>query len=110
MSADGKRMFVTNAWSDNVSVIDTAALQIVQTLPIGAEPSGVVLDKEGTTLYVANRLSGDVSVIDLKSGQETKRLPCRAWRKLPGTFSRREMDLLHAHLSKCRCLSEPAKV
>ena len=74
MSNDGRRMFVTNAWSDNVSVMDTAALQVVQTLPTGAEPSGVVLDGEGTTLYVANRLSGDVSVIDLKSGQETKRL------------------------------------
>ena len=25
--ADGRRIYVTNAWSDNVSVIDTAALQ-----------------------------------------------------------------------------------
>ena len=68
------KLYITNAWSDTVSVIDTATLQVVQTLPTGYEPSGVVSDRSNTTLYVANRLSGDVSVIDLKSGQETKRL------------------------------------
>jgi YVTN family beta-propeller protein len=74
LSPDGRRLYITNAWSDTVSVIDTATLQVLQTLPTGSEPSGVVSDKDGTALYVANRLSGDVSVIDLKSGQETKRL------------------------------------
>ena len=74
LSPDGSRLYITNAWSDTVSVVDTAALQVVQTLPTGSEPSGVVSDRSGATLYVANRLSGDVSVIDLKGGQETKRL------------------------------------
>ena len=67
-------LYVTNAWSDTVSVIDAATLQVVQTLPTGFEPTGVVSDSAGATLYVANRLSSDISVIDLKSGQEIKRL------------------------------------
>ncbi len=74
VSSDGRLVYITNAWSDTVSVIETASLQVVQTLPAGSEPSGVISDRNGTTLYVANRLSGDVSVIDLKSGQEIKRL------------------------------------
>jgi YVTN family beta-propeller protein len=49
-------------------------LKVVETLPAGFEPTGVVSDLSGTALYVANRLGGDISVIDLKSGQETKRL------------------------------------
>ena len=73
-SPDGQQLYITNAWSDTVSVIDTATLQVVQTLPTGLEPSGVISDTAGATLYVANRLSGDISVIDLKSGQEIKRL------------------------------------
>src|SRR4029077_4135995 len=52
----------------------TASRQVVQTLPTGFEPAGVVVDKSGATLYVANRLSSDVSVIDLASGQEIKSL------------------------------------
>src|SRR5208282_1832230 len=52
-SPDGRQLYITNAWSDTVSVIDTAPLQVVQTLPTGAEPSGVVSDADNTTLYVA---------------------------------------------------------
>jgi YVTN family beta-propeller protein len=74
VSRDGRRLYVTNAWSDTVSVVDTARRQVVQTLPTGFEPAGVVSDDAGTTLYVANRLSADISVIDLKSGEEIKRL------------------------------------
>src|SRR5215472_14585622 len=73
-SPGGGLLYVTNAWSDTVSVIDTVKRVVVQILPTGFEPSGVVVDAAGTTMYVANRLSGDISVIDLKSGQEAKRL------------------------------------
>jgi YVTN family beta-propeller protein len=74
LSSDGRRLYITNAWSDTVSVIDTVTLQVVQTLSTGTEPSGIVSDASGATIYVANRLSGDISVIDVKTGQETKRL------------------------------------
>ena len=79
-------------------------------MPTGFEPTGVVLDKDGTTLYVANRLSSDISVIDLKSGQETKRLLAGRGASYLGTVPGRKVDLLHAHLSQSRSLSEPAKV
>jgi YVTN family beta-propeller protein len=74
LSPDGRQLYVTNAWSDSVSVIDTTSLKVMQTLATGFEPSGIVVDRSGETLYVANRLSGDISVIDLKAGKESKRL------------------------------------
>ncbi len=74
LSPDGRELYITNAWSDTVSVIDTDSRKVVQTLVTGFEPSGIVVDRSGETLYVANRLSGDVSVIDLSAGRETKRL------------------------------------
>ena len=84
-------------------------LKVVQTLPTGSNHSGVVIDNQKATLYVANRLSGDISVIDLKSGQETKRLLAGRGASYLALVARRQMDLLHAHLSQSRRLPEPAK-
>src|ERR1700757_4358597 len=33
VSPDDRRLYITNAWFDTVSVIDTATLQVLQTLP-----------------------------------------------------------------------------
>ena len=68
------RLYVANSWSDSVSEIDTATLEVVRTLPAGFEPNAVVADRDGRFLYVANRISNDISVIDLATGAETKRL------------------------------------
>ena len=72
LSRDGRRLYVANSWSDTVSEIDTASLEIARELPGGFEPNAAVSD--GRTLFVANRISNDVSVVDLESGRETKRL------------------------------------
>src|SRR4029077_15961951 len=72
--SDGRRLYITNAWSDTVSVIETASRQVIQSLATEFEPSGVVVDRPNTFLVVASRLSGDISVIDLANGKETKRL------------------------------------
>ena len=108
-SPDGNQIYVTNSWSDNVSVIDAAALKVVQTLPAGFEPAGVVSDRAGETLYVANRLSGDVSVIDLKSGQEIKRLLAGRGASYLAHIPRWKVGLLHAYLSEFRGFSYSAE-
>jgi len=74
LSADGKRLFVTNSWDDTLSVIDTGTLAVVDTWPVGAEPSSVVEDRAGKRLFVANRISGDIAVLDAQTGAEEKRL------------------------------------
>ena len=66
--------FVSNQWSDNVSVIDLVNLSVINTLKTGNGPAGLALSSDEHYLYVVNSYSSDISVIDLASGKERKRL------------------------------------
>jgi YVTN family beta-propeller protein len=74
LGSDG-HAYVSNEWSDNVSVIDLAASRVVDTLLTGNGPAGLSLSADGRFLYVVNSYSSDISVIDLRNGTERKRLP-----------------------------------
>ncbi len=50
-----------------VSVIDLATNQVVNTIDVGLQPTGLTVS--GSTLYVVNTNSENVSVVDLKSGR-----------------------------------------
>src|ERR1035437_8488527 len=50
LSPKGEKLFVTNAWDDTISVIDTKALEVIHTWPVGAEPSSVVENLSGKRL------------------------------------------------------------
>ena len=78
VSPDGKKIYVSNEWSDTVSEIDAATFQVQRTLPSGWGPIGLTTDRSGKFLYVANSIGNDVSVIDLTQGVELKRLA--SWR------------------------------
>jgi YVTN family beta-propeller protein len=73
LSRDGKQLFVANANSDTVSVIDTATNQVVETievapaeaLPFGSAPNALALGADGSTLYVANGGNNAVAVVRL---------------------------------------------
>jgi YVTN family beta-propeller protein len=57
-------VYVANATSGTVSVIDGATDAVTATIPVGSGPSGVAVDPAAGTVYVANSGSGTVSVID----------------------------------------------
>lgn len=65
--ADPKKTIPDN----RLSVIDLRATppRVVQTLEVGAGPSGVSVNPAGTLALVANRVAGTVSVIRLRDGQ-----------------------------------------
>jgi YVTN family beta-propeller protein len=63
VTPDGKHVYVTNAFSNNVSVIRTAANMVVATVPVGTFPFGVAVTPDGTHAYVTNSNSNTVSVI-----------------------------------------------
>lgn len=52
----GYRVFVTNETSGNVSVIDSATMEVTATIPVGKRPRGIHASPDGKTIYVA--LSG----------------------------------------------------
>jgi YVTN family beta-propeller protein len=74
LDRDEKRAFVSNQWSDNISVIDLESFSVIDTLNTGNGPAGMTLSSDGKYLYVVNSFSSDISVIDLSTGTEEKRL------------------------------------
>jgi YVTN family beta-propeller protein len=76
LSRDGKTLYVANANSDTVSVIDTTAHGVTQTislrpdpaLPFGSAPNALALDEGHGLLYVANGGNNAVAVVSLAGG------------------------------------------
>ncbi|HYW39222.1 MAG TPA: beta-propeller fold lactonase family protein [Terriglobales bacterium] len=89
ITPDKSKMFVTTAASESVTVIDVARLlnfvhsrresfvndlsasanYVVARIPVGHNPRGVLLSKDGKRLYVANRLDDNIAVIDTSSNR-----------------------------------------
>jgi len=61
LSSDERTLYVANANSDTVSVIDTASRSVIETIPVrpdpdllfGGAPNSLSLSKDGRTLFVA---------------------------------------------------------
>ena len=79
LSADGRTLFVANANSDTISVIDTETLRVTETvsvrpdpaLPFGSQPNALALGQDGRTLYVANGGNNAIAVMALRGGSRT---------------------------------------
>jgi YVTN family beta-propeller protein len=77
LSRDGNTLFVANANSDTVSVIDTQARTVRETilirpdptLPFGSEPDGLALRPDGLALFVACAGNDGVAVVQLPNAQ-----------------------------------------
>jgi YVTN family beta-propeller protein len=73
LGADGKRLYVANANSDSVTVIDTISRTAVETittppdptLPFGSAPNALALSPDGTHLVVANGGNNALAVVSL---------------------------------------------
>ena len=83
LSNDASRLYVANANSDIVSVIDTKqdiVLKSIETkpnaeLPFGSAPNALVIDPSGKLLYVANGANNLLAVIDLETDKVTGLIP-----------------------------------
>ena len=75
---DGRTLYVANANSDTISVIDTGTLRISETvmvrpdptLPFGSQPNALALSKDGRSLYVANGGNNAIAVVALRSDSQ----------------------------------------
>jgi YVTN family beta-propeller protein len=75
-SATGKFLYVANANSDSVSVLDTGSDRVVETiacrpearLPFGSGSNALALSPDGGTLYVANGTNNCLAVVRLAAG------------------------------------------
>mgnify|MGYP002525135295 CR=1 FL=1 len=64
LSEDGTRLYVANAASDDISVIDLALGMSVGHVPVGHHPRDLALSPDGDRLYTINMVSDNVSVIE----------------------------------------------
>jgi len=84
-SSDGSALYVTNAGTNTVSVIETATNAVGASITVGLYPHGLAIAPNGANLYVANTgpdtgpdhspgpgASNTVSVIDVATGGVTQ--------------------------------------
>lgn len=74
VDSDGKLCYVSNQWSDFISVVDLGSFKVTDTIYTGNGPAGVELSRDGKFLYAVNSFGNDISVIDLQTKTEVKRL------------------------------------
>ncbi|MFN2439644.1 MAG: alkaline phosphatase family protein [Chitinophagaceae bacterium] len=80
---DGSRLYVANANSDLISVINTQTDQVIKDinpkpmaeLPFGSAPNALAISKDGKTLYIANGGNNLIAVIDLSTDQVKGLIP-----------------------------------
>jgi YVTN family beta-propeller protein len=76
----GTRLFVANANSDSVSVIDTAKRRVSETIPVrpdpvlpfGSIPDALALSDDQKTLYIANAGNNALAVVSVESAGDQK--------------------------------------
>lgn len=71
----GSRLYVANAVSSDVSVVDLASSFRLAHVLVGDHPRELALSPDGALLYTLNVVSDDLSVVDAASAQVVKTLP-----------------------------------
>jgi YVTN family beta-propeller protein len=82
-SPDKTKLYVANANSDLISVIDTRTNSVIKDLsskpmaelPFGSAPNSVVASPDGKTLFAANGGNNHIAVIELSSGKVKGLIP-----------------------------------
>ncbi len=75
LSVDGKRLFISNEETAELSVLELESGQVVRRVPVGKEPEGVTLRPDGNVVYVTSEEEGSVSVVDLDTLTSVKHFP-----------------------------------
>jgi YVTN family beta-propeller protein len=75
VSPDGQHLYVVNAASDAVAVINTATKHVTTSVSVAGGPSGIAVSPNGQHLYVARPGSDAASVIDTATNHVTATIP-----------------------------------
>jgi YVTN family beta-propeller protein len=75
LSRDGKRLYISNEDSAQVTVLDTTSGAIVATIPIGHEPEGVRVAPNGKWVIVTSETDSTISIVDTTSLKVLKAAP-----------------------------------
>jgi len=59
-----QRVYVANMAVDSVAVVDLDRGSVLRAIPVGHQPDGLAISRDGSRLYVSNYASGTVSIVD----------------------------------------------
>ncbi len=57
-------LYVANAGTDNVSVIELSSKTLLAHIEVGANPRGVLLSRDGSLLFVHNAIDGSLTIVN----------------------------------------------
>ena len=75
LSPDANILYLANAGSDDVSVIDLHSNTKLAHLSVGSNPHGIAITPDGARIFVNNILDGTLSVIDAETLTVTNTIP-----------------------------------
>jgi len=64
LSLSGEVLYVENANSSSISVIDTATNTVIRNIPVGSSPHDLKISQSQETLYSTDTDSGTISIIN----------------------------------------------
>lgn len=67
LTPDGAELWVVNAASNDLTVVDLAGRSLAAHIETGDNPRGILFSPDGAVAYVNNTLAGTVSVVDAES-------------------------------------------
>lgn len=68
-------LYIANAGSNNVSVIDLNTGLLRAHIDVGANPRGILLNRDGGFVFVYNALEGTLSIIETRNLEVTDEVP-----------------------------------
>jgi len=79
----GTTLFVVNAGSNDLSVIDLATGLARAHLPLGANPRGIIVSSDGGTAYIHNVIDGTITYLDARNLVVDDALPISSGTNIP---------------------------
>ncbi len=75
LDAAGERIYIANAMSSDISVLDLSTGFRAAHILVGDHPRDLALSPDGSRLYTLNVVSDDVTVVDTSSNEVVRALP-----------------------------------
>jgi YVTN family beta-propeller protein len=71
LGPNAETAWVSNAGSGEVTVINLTSGEVENIIPVGKDPQGGVMTRDGKWIYVTNHAGNTISIIDVKQRQAT---------------------------------------
>ncbi len=68
ISPDGSKLLVANRDSNDLAIIDTTSLKVLQRIATGAHPFGIAASADSKKVFSVNVYANSLSILDLSNG------------------------------------------